>query len=96
MIVKMKRYEKLAVDYAKSLFPKHSQWDSYIIAKEGYLEGFKMGILLASDIPRFLAEALITFKGNPTIKDLIKLRLHIKKLTKDEVEVEFKDGQHQL
>ena len=62
MIVKMKMYEKLAMDFAK----QYKNWELQCLAKDVYLAAYRQGIK-DGDI----------------------------NLTK-EVEVEFKDGEHQL
>lgn len=54
MDVKMKQYEKWALDYAQK-FNKKDQWEFYIIAKDAYLEGFKQG----QDTPSELANTTI-------------------------------------
>ena len=76
MIVKMKQYEKEAIDYAQKRFPnKTGYWSEHIMVKDAFLLGLLRAIEIAEELT-----------GQPLMNYL----------TEQEVEVEFKDGDHQL
>lgn len=71
MKVKMKLYEKMAIETGK----RYKQWDYIIPAKESYLQAVQDVLdLMNDDTPVGVLKSYMS----------------------EEVEVEFKDGEHQL
>jgi hypothetical protein len=85
MLVKMKRYEKLAGEHAK-MFAK--AWDYFCVATGAYLAGYRR----AKDDAKHI---VINQAGvsHWTEEDTLEL---IESTANEEIEVEFKDGEHQL
>ena len=71
MKVKMKLYEKMAIETGK----RYKQWDYIIPAKESYLQA---------------VQDVLDLMNDDTPVGVLKSYLN------EEVEVEFKDGDHQL
>lgn len=88
MIIKMRNYEKQAVDNAK----QYKEWDNQIIAKDSYLNGYRNALL---DVSENYYNNIVGFDPVTTY-DIISDSFNILDIGSEDVEVEFKDGQHQL